>query len=182
MSKIQITLPVSQHTITINRLRSDMMVQANVAAEEELMDKKPQPPLQKVVMADGKEEEMPNEGHPDYVKQLSSWKSAVNTLASTKVLKIMVKLGIVDNPPDDIVDIYEQYKELGISAAEDLKMFWVTSIVAPAADDVAMLMFEIFGRTMAREVQVEFYRSMFRGHVPGKVDLEVAHTEGERAV
>lgn len=182
MSKIQITLPVSQHTITINRLRSEMMGQAKLAAEEELKDKKPQPPLQKVLMADGKEEEMPNEGHPDYIEQLNTWSSAVQVLTSTKLIKIISKLGIADNPPDDVREVYEQYKELGIDVPEDLKLFWITSIVAPSNDDLSMLLFEIFGRTMAREVQIEFYRAMFRGHVPGKVDLEVAHTEGERAV
>lgn len=182
MSKIQITLPVSQHTITINRLRSDMMVRTQQSAEEDLKDKKPQPPMQKVLMADGKEEDMPNEGHPDYVAQLNSWNSAVKTLAANKLMTIITKLGIVDNPPDDVHEVYAQYKELGIDVSDDLKMFWVTSILAPSPDDISMLMFEIFGRTMAREVQVEFYRAMFQGHVPGQVNLEVAHTEGTGTV
>lgn len=158
------------------------MAQCRHTAEEELKDKKPSPPLQKVLMADGNEEEMPNEGHPDYTQALEVWQRDVSRLTAHKLSQTITRLGIVDDAPNDIEEIRAQYKEIGFDVDGDAKLFWVTSILAPADEDLAFLMFEIFGRSMAREAQVEFYRRMFRGHVPGKVNLEVAHTEGADTV
>lgn len=173
---VQITMPVSNHTIRINRLRYEMMLQTRHVAEQELADKKPIPPKQKITIASGEEQEVENATHPDYIKNLEMWNTGVATLASVKLAELMAMVGIADDPPDDIHQTMEQYKRAGLPVNENPKIFWMLMIVAPADDDFKFLMFELFGRSMPQERQVAFWREMFRHHIPGKVNLELPNT------
>jgi len=174
---VQITLPVSNHTIRINRLRYEMMLQTRQIAEEELANKKPVPPKQKIVVASGDEQEVENATHPDFIKQMEIWNIGVSTLASIKLAELMATLGIADNAPDNIHELMEQYKRAGLPVNDNPKVFWMMMVLAPADDDFKFLMFELFGRSMPQERQVAFWREMFRSNIPGKVNLELPNTE-----
>jgi hypothetical protein len=169
---IEITMPVSGQTVRINRLRYEMLVQVQHRCAEELAPKKPQPPKQKVVIASGEEQEIENPTHPDYLAQLERFNAAVTLLSSERLARLIAHAGIADPLPDNIPALMEIYKQTGVPISDDPKIFWVLMVIAPGADDFNFLIFEIFGRSMAREGQIALWREMFRGHVPGKVDLE----------
>jgi hypothetical protein len=174
-----ITLPISGHTVHIQRQRAEVMTRLRFAAEQEMADKKPKPPTQSVVVADGSTTELENTADEGYIAAFEQWQSDVQTLAATKITKFMATIGITDSPPSDIGETMAQYKALGLEVEENPKEFWVLNIVAPSNDDLAKLMFEIFGRSMPQEAQVTFYRQLFQGRVPGIVDMDAPTTQGE---
>lgn len=173
---IEITMPVSGHSVRINRLRYETLIQVQNKCAEELAPRKPQPPKQLVVVANGKEEEIENPTHPDYLAKLELFNLAVSTLASERLAKLIAYAGIADSPPSDIETMMELYKQTGVPVSDDPRIFWVLMVIAPSSDDFNFLLFEIFGRSMAREGQIALWREMFRGNIPGKVDLEYSDT------
>lgn len=174
-----IRLPISGYTVRIQRQRAEVMTRLRFAAEQEMADKKPKPPTQSVVVADGSTTELENTADEGYVAALEQWQSDVQSLAASKITKFMATIGVTDSPPDDIGETMAQYKALGLEVEEDPKEFWVLNIVAPSNDDLAKLMFEIFGRSMPQESQVAFYRQLFQGRVPGIVDMDAASAQGQ---
>jgi hypothetical protein len=171
MSGIEITLPVSGHKVRINRLRNELIMQARASAEEKLRDKKPKPPMQSIPIANGGFEEVENLAHPEYVAQLEKWNLAVGSFASVKVAELMAHAGLAEDPPESINDTMQTYKRIGISVSDDKRIFWMMQVLAPTDDDFKFLMFEIFGRSLAREEQVAFWRNMFPSHTPGPIDM-----------
>jgi len=174
-----IKLPISGYIVRIQRQRAEVMTRLRFVAEQELMDKKPKPPVQSVIVADGSTKDIENTADEGYVAALEQWQSDVQTLVATKITKFIASIGVVDNPPEDIGETMAQYKALGLEVDESPKEFWVLNIVAPSNDDLAKLMFEIFGRSMPQEAQVTFYRGLFQGRVPGIVDMDAPSTQGK---
>lgn len=167
-----ITLPVSGHKVRINRLRNELLLQARSSAEQQLAEKKPKPPTQTVPIANGGTEEVENPNHPDYLAKLESWNLAVSAIATTKIAELMAYAGIAEEPPDSIDETMALYKKLGLAMSDDKRVFWMMNVLASGDDDFKFLLFEIFGRTLAREEQIAFWRNMFPGHTPGPIDME----------
>lgn len=178
MSGIEVTLPISGHKVRVNRLRNELLLQARSSAEQELSPKKPKPPKQSVAIANGGVEEVENETHPDYLAQLEKWNIAVSAIASTKIAELMAYAGIAEEPPASIDVTMATYKKLGLAMSDDKRIFWMMHVLAPSDDDFKFLMFEIFGRTLAREEQIAFWRNMFPSNAPGPIDME--HLNAER--
>lgn len=174
-----IKLPISGYTVRIQRQRAEVMTRLRFVAEQELMDKKPKPPVQSVIVADGSTKDIENTADEGYIAALEQWQSDVQTLFAIKIMKFMATIGIVDSPPDDIGETMAQYKAFGLEVEENPKEFWVLNIVASSNDDMAKLMFEIFGRSMPQEGQVAFYRQLFQGRVPGIVDMDAPSSQGK---
>ena len=162
-----VTLPGSGMTVQIRRQPGDMLRLIEASCRREFDKEKPIPPVQRIETGPGEFKDVEDENNPAYIEQVNEHEQKVQSRFAEKMLEIIVRAGIIDNPNDEeIKHLRELYTSLDIDLPEDDRQLWVQFVVAPSADDFSHLTYEVFGKSLPTEVQVAFHRQLF----PGKVE------------
>jgi hypothetical protein len=161
-----VTLPGSGMTVRIRRQPGDMLRLIEASARRECEPRRPQPPTQRLEVGPGEYKEIEDVNNEEYVASVEAFETEVQELFSKKMLDVIVKVGLVDNPDiAELSTLRSLYSDMNIEIPEDDRTFWVQFMVAPSAEDFAHLTFEIFGRSLPTEAQVAFHRTLFQRNV-----------------
>lgn len=161
-----VTLPGSGLTVRIRRQPGDMLRLIEASARREFESERPEPPTQRLEVGPGEFKEIEDANNEEYLEKLNAFETKIQEAFSKKMLDVIVKLGIVENPDiAEISTLRQLYSDLNIEIPEDDRTFWVQFVVAPSAEDFAHLTFEIFGRSLPTEAQVAFHRTLFQRNV-----------------
>ena len=162
-----VTLPGSGMTVRVRRQPGDMLRLIEASVRREFDKEKPVPPVQRMETGPGEFKDIEDENNPVYVAELEIFEQKVQTRFAEKMLEVIVRAGIMDNPEEDeMTELRELYTNLDIEIPADDRTFWVQFVIAPSAEDFAHLTYEIFGKSLPTEVQVAFHRQLF----PSKVE------------
>lgn len=161
----------SGYTIGLRRQPGDVMAQAQIAAQTELDSERPQPPTQKLETEPGVWRDIPNDHDPDYLAARVAWEARTQTLTTEKLLKLMVKVGLVFDVDHEMLnDLRTTYQELGIPLPEDDRTAYLSYVIAPTHEDQARLFMEVYGKGLPTEQQVVLHRRMFPGNLERHTD------------
>lgn len=161
-----VNLPGSGTSVRVRRQPGDMLRLIEASVRREFDKEKPVPPVQRIEVGPGEFKDIEDENNADYVARLAEFESKVQSKFAEKMLEVIVKVGIIDEPDtSEITHLRELYKGMDIEAPEDDRTFWVQFVLAPSAEDFAILTFEVFGKSLPTEVQVAFHRSLFPSEV-----------------
>lgn len=161
-----VTLPGSGLTVRIRRQPGDMLRLIEASSRREFESERPEPPTQKLEVGPGEFKEIEDVNNEEYVERLNAFETKIQEAFSKKMLDVIVKVGIVDNPDAvELSSLRQMYSDLNIEVPEDDRTFWVQFVLAPSAEDFAHLTFEIFGRSLPTEAQVAFHRTLFQRNV-----------------
>jgi len=161
-----VTLPGSGMTVRIRRQPGDMLRLIEASARREYEHERPQPPTQKLEVGPGEYKEIEDTNNEEFVASLEEFETKVQTLFSTKMLDVIVKVGIVDSyDVNELAELRKMYADMDIETPTDDRSFWVQFVVAPSAEDFATLTYEIFGKSLPTEAQVAFHRTLFQRNV-----------------
>ena len=162
-----VTLPGSGMTVSVRRQPGDMLRLIEASVRREFDKQKPIPPVQRIETGPGEFKDIEDENNPAYVAEVEVFEQKVQTRFAEKMLEVIVRAGIVDNPEEDeMTELRQLYTNLDIEIPADDRTFWVQFVIAPSAEDFAHLTYEIFGKSLPTEVQVAFHRQLF----PSKVE------------
>lgn len=137
-----------------------------LALEVQRSVEKPQPPMEKVVMASGEESEEPNRSHPDYQDALAKY----NVEIEEKTKKLLINRGV------DIVlteEMKKEVKELRKFMKEEFetelglndKEVYVSYIAIESAKDFESLIQAVLGAGQPTKQEVEASKESFQGEV-----------------
>jgi hypothetical protein len=158
----------SGYTVGLRRQPGDAWAHAQAAAQAELADTKPQPPMQSLETEPGVFREIANESDPSYLLALGEWRNQVSALMTQKLLLLMQKFALVfEVDQDKLKELRDTYAELGMKLPENDRAVFLGYILAPTLADQAHLFEEVYGKGMPTEGQVALHRAMFPGDVEG---------------
>lgn len=158
----------SGYTIGLRRQPMDAMPKAQAAAQHELEESKPRPPMQHIETGPGEFHDIENESDPTYQEELLSWRAEVAVLSSQKLLLLMQRLALVfDIDQERLRDTRETYAALGMELPSDDRAAYLSYVLAPTHADQARLFEEVYGRGLPTEAQVALHRRMFPGNMEG---------------
>lgn len=158
----------SGYTVGLRRQPGDAWAHAQAAAQAELADSKPQPPMQSLETEPGVFREIANEADPAYLLALGEWRGHVSSLMTQKLLLLMQKFALVfEVDQEKMAELRANYAELGMELPGNDRAVYLGYILAPTLADQAHLFEEIYGKGMPSEGQVALHRAMFPGDVEG---------------
>lgn len=156
----------SGYTIGLRRQPGDAWAHAQAAAQAELAESKPQPPVQSLETEPGVFREIANEAEPAYLLALSEWRGQVGNLMTQKLLLLMQRFALVfDVEQDKLNELRDAYAELGMSLPESDRAAYLGYILAPTLEDQSRLFEAVYSKGMPSEGQVALHRAMFPGDV-----------------
>ena len=162
-----VTLPGSGFTVRVRRQPGDMLRLIEASCRREFDAEKPVPPTQRIEVGPGEFKDIEDENNVVYQEQVDAFELRVQSRFAEKMLDVIVKAGIMDEPEEnEVAQLRELYTDLGIELPKDDRTLWVQFVVAPSAEDFAHLTYEVFGKSLPTEVQVAFHRQLF----PSKVE------------
>lgn len=155
-------------TVGLRRQPADVMPKAQAAAQHELQSSKPAVPTQAMETEPGVFRDIPNESDDAYQLALLEWQSAVATLTSQKLLRLMERAALVfDIDQERLTELRATYADLGMELPEDDRAAYLGYILAPTHEDQARLFEEVYGRGLPQEAQVALHRRMFPSDLEG---------------
>lgn len=147
------------------------------AAQRELADEKPQPPVVEVDYGQGTTQE-PNEGDPVYVKRLSAWQAKCNALANERLFKLACLVAVEVSLTDADKQAIAQRKRLlrlaahldwqddpALTQDENDQIFYITHIACASPDDLKEFYQAIATRSQPTEAAVQSHKDSFPGDV-----------------
>ena len=175
MKHAEITLPVSQITLTVRRQPAGVLNSLRVRAEQINADTKPKPPVQTVQTAPGVTSDIEVINDPAHVERVAEWEQVVGQTFQDLMSECIAQIGVVSN---DVLQPYLEegrqvqasYKEMGIAVPDGIMAFTLSYIVAQAQEDMATLMDEVFGKSLPSQEMVALRRSLFPSEVQTPVN------------
>lgn len=108
----------------------------------------PTPPMQEVDGMDGKKYTQPNEGDPQYLRELSAYNRMINDRAFELALLEAVD---VDIDLARLTKFKERYDSLGLECPKDDKLTYITRIAIASADDLLLVRRTVTGMSLPSE-------------------------------
>lgn len=175
MRHAEITLPVSGITLTIRRQPAGVMKSLKVRSEEINAVIRPKPPVQSVQTAPNVFHDIEVISDPAYMARLEEWESVCATTFTELMSEAIAQIGVVSNEVlkpylEEGREVQAAYKAMGIPVPESIMAFTLSYIVAQSQDDMATLMFEVFGRSLPSKEMISLRRSLFQSEVQESTD------------
>lgn len=175
MKHAEITLPVSGITLTVRRQPAGVMKSLRVRAEQINADTKPKPPIQKVQTGPEITAEIEVINDPAYIERMSEWDSTVAQTFTDLMSEAIAQIGVVSNEVlkpylEEGREVQAAYKAMNLTVPDSIMAFTLAYIVAQAQDDMATLMFEVFGKSLPSQEMVALRRNLFSGEVQAPTD------------
>lgn len=168
---IELVLPGSGYKVMIRRQPMQIISHLKIAASTAHEDTKPIIPTQRLEVEAGVYKDIENPADADYVEALQKWETKVNIYFGNTLQRVILDMGIIsveESAPsiDESAKMMRQYKDMGVPVPDDKRKFYFEYILAPTDEDVTLLTYEIFGKSLPKQRQVELYRIMFLSDVP----------------
>lgn len=175
MKHAEITLPVSQITLTVRRQPAGVLKSLRVRAEQINAGTKPKPPIQKVQTGPEITAEIEVMNDPAYQERLREWEGTVGQTFQDLMSECIAQVGVVSNEVltpylEEGRHVQAAYKTMGLQVPEGIMAFTLSYIVAQAQEDMATLMFEVFGKALPSQEMVALRRNLFPSEIPTPVN------------
>jgi hypothetical protein len=146
-----------------------------VRAEQINADTKPKPPIQTVATAPGVTSDIEVINDPAYQERMREWEGAVGQTFQDLMSEVIAQIGVVSNEVlhpylEEGRQVQAAYKEMGLQVPEGIMAFTLSYIVAQAQEDIATLMYEVFGKALPSQEMVALRRNLFPSEVQTPVN------------
>lgn len=135
-----------------------------LALEVQRSIKKPEPPLEKVILASGEESEEPNRSHPDYLDALQQYNIEVEEKTKKLLISRGVNIVMTDEMKEEVKELREYMKkEMGIDLPVNDKEAYISYIAIESAKDFESLIQAVLGASQPTTEAVETSKDSFQG-------------------
>lgn len=168
MNVITITLPESGAVLSVRRQPIDVLRRIQRISEER--HPKPIPPKVRVETGPNEFHEIDNANDKAYTESLSEWETRTTFSLGELLIQTLVKVAVIHDAQfmkyvEEAKEIQSFYNEIGLEVPADIFVFTMTYHIAKSSDDLNMLIFEVFGKSLPKEEQVALHRHLFQGNV-----------------
>lgn len=137
-----------------------------LALEVQRSIKKPEPPMETVILASGEESQEPNRSHPDYEKALRDY----NIEVEEKTKKLLINRGVVitmtEEMKQDVKDLRAYMEdEMDTQLPVNDKEAYISYIAIASAKDFETLIHAVLGASQPTQEAVEEAKESFQGEV-----------------